>query len=69
MTLQNADIILLERFEDYFSGTFWIVVLLELPIVAKLELLCRFLQGFVKDLDAILLSHDFRIMMGFPVPW
>ena len=44
---------------DYFSGMFWIVALLELPIVAELELLCRFLQVFIKDLDVILLSHDF----------
>ena len=30
MLLHDADIILLERFLDYFSVMFWIVVLLEL---------------------------------------
>ena len=38
---------------------FWIVVTLELPIVLNLELPCRFLHVFSKDLDVILLSHDF----------
>ena len=37
---------------------FWIVALLELPIVAELELLCRFLQVFIKNLDVILLLHE-----------
>ena len=59
MPLQDADIILLERLLDYFSGMFWIAALLELPIVTELELLCRFLEVFIKDLDVILLSHDF----------
>ena len=59
MPLQGTDINLLERFLDYFSGMFWIVVLLELPTAAELEFLCRFLQFFIKDLDVILLSHDF----------
>ena len=66
MPLQDADTIFLERFFDYFSGTFWIVVLLELPIVAELENLCRFLQVFMKDLDVLLLSHDFLNTDGVP---
>ena len=59
MPLQDAAIILLERFLDYFSGMIWIVVMQELPIVAQLELLCRFLHVFMKNLNVILLSHDF----------
>ena len=59
MPVQNVDIILLERSLDYLSGMFWIVVMLGLPIVAKLELLCRFLHVSIKDLDVIILSHDF----------
>ena len=59
MLLQDADIILLESFLDYFSGMVWVVVMLELPMVAMLELLCRFLHVFIKNLDVILLSHDF----------
>ena len=58
MPLQDADINLLERFLNYFSGMFWIFVLLELPIVAELEFLCRFLQVSISDLDVILLSHE-----------
>ena len=58
MPLQDA-IILLERFLDYISGMIWIVVMLEIPIVAMLELLCRFLDVFIKNLDVILLSRDF----------
>ena len=45
---------------------FWIVVFLELPVVAELELLCRFRQAFFKDLDVILLSHDFLDPDGVP---
>ena len=37
----------------------WIVVFLELPVVAELELLCRFLQVFIEDLDVFLLSQEF----------
>ena len=59
MPVQDADITLLERFLDYLSSMFWIVVMLELPIVAKLELLCRFLDVLIKNLDVTLLSHDF----------
>ena len=59
MRLQDTDIILLERFLAYFSSMVWIVVMLELPIVAQLELLCRFLHVVIKNLDVILLSHDF----------
>ena len=43
MPLQDADVILPERFLDYFSGMFWIVVFLELPVVAGLELPYRYL--------------------------
>ena len=50
MPHQEANIILLEQFSDYFSGVFWKVVLLELPLVVELELLCGFLQVFIKDL-------------------
>ena len=57
--LQDPDIILLERFLDYFSGMVWIAAMLELLIVAMLELLCRFLHVFIKNLDVILLSHEF----------
>ena len=63
MPLQDADIILLKRFLGYFSGMFWIVVFLELPVVAELKLFCSFLQVFFKDLDVFLLSQDF----WFPV--
>ena len=66
MVLQDDDIILLKRFLDYFSSTFWIVVLLELPTVAELELLCRFRKVFIKNLDIILLSHDFLDPDGIP---
>ena len=67
MPLQDADIIL-ERFLDYFSGMFWIVVFLELPVVAELELLCRFLQVFIQDLDAFLIFKSSWIVMRPPVP-
>ena len=50
MPLQDAGIILLERFLDCFSGMVWIVVMLELPIVAMLEILCRFPDVFIKNL-------------------
>ena len=33
-------------------------MLLELPVVTELELFCRFLQFFIKDLDVILIFHD-----------
>ena len=36
---------------------FWIIILLKLPVVTKLELFYRYLQFFIKDLDVILLSH------------
>ena len=65
MPLQHADIILLKRFLT-FSGMFWIAVLLELPMIAELELLCRFLQVCIKDLDVILLSHVFLNPDGLP---
>ena len=68
MALQDANIILIERFLDYCSGMFWIVVMLELPIVAKLELLWSFLHVFIKDLDIFLLSHDSWIHTGFSKP-
>ena len=35
---------------------FWIIILLKLPVVTKLELFYRYLQFFIKDLDVILLS-------------
>ena len=66
MTLQDADTILLEPFLNYFSSMFWIVVMLELPVVAKLEILCRFLQVFIKDLDEFIPSHDFLNPEGIP---
>ena len=66
MPLQDADIILLERFLDYFSGMFRIVVLLELPIVVELEFFCRFLRVFIKDLDIFPLSRDFLEPDGVP---
>ena len=66
MSLQDADIILFEIFLDYFSGMFWIVVLLGLPIVAEQELLRRFIQVFIRDLDVILLSDDFFNPDGVP---
>ena len=59
MSFQDADIILLERFLDYFSGMALIVVMLELPIIAKLELLRGFIHAYIMNLDVILLSHDF----------
>ena len=49
MRLQDADIILLERFLVYFGGTVWIVAMLELPIAAQLELLCRFIHVFSQE--------------------
>ena len=55
----DADVILPERFLDCFIGMFWIVIFLERPVVAELELLCRFLQVLIKDLDVFLLSQDF----------
>ena len=66
MPLQDADIILLERFLDYYSGLICIVVLLELPIVDELELLHRLHNIFLKDLDVILLLKFFWILTGFP---
>ena len=69
MPLQDAGIILLERFLDYLSGMFWIFIFLELPVVAELELLCRFLQVFIEDLDVFLLSQEFLHPAGLPVPW
>ena len=48
-----------EIFLDYFSGMFWIVVFLELPVAAELELLRGFLQAFIEDLDLLLLSQEF----------
>ena len=66
MPLQHADNILFERFLDYLNGMFWIVVLLELPIVAELELLCRLLQVFFKDEDVVLLSQNFLDPDGVP---
>ena len=65
MPLPDADIILLESFLDYLSSMVWIIVLLEFPIVAMLELLCRFLHVFIKNLDVILFSHDFLGPDGF----
>ena len=65
LPLQDADI-LPERFLEYFSGMFWIVVFLELPVVAELELLCRFLQVFIEDLDVFLLSQEFLDPDGTP---
>ena len=66
MPLHDTDIIFLERFLDHFSGMFWIVVLLELPIVAELEFLCRYLQVFIENLDVILRPHDFLDPDGVP---
>ena len=59
MPLQNADIFIAERFLDYFSGTFWIVVFLELPVAAELEPLCRFFQVFIENLDVFIISQQF----------
>ena len=59
MPLQDDDIILLKPFLDYFNSICWINVLLELTIVAELELLCRFLHVFIEDLDVFLLFQDF----------
>ena len=66
MPLQDADTILSERFFDYFSGMFLIVVFLELPVVAELELLCRFLHVFIEDLDAFPISQEFLDPDGAP---
>ena len=57
MPPQDADIILIERFLNYFSGMFGIADMLKLPIVAKLEVFCRFIHVFIQDLDVILLSR------------
>ena len=43
--------------------------LLELPIVVELELLCRFIQAFFKDLDAFSFPMISWIPTGFPEPW
>ena len=64
--LQDADIILLERLVDYFSGMFWIAVFLELPVVAELELFCRFIQVVIEDWDVFLLSQEFLDPDGAP---
>ena len=66
LPLQDADIILLERFFDNFSGMFWMVVFLELPVVTEVELLYRFLQVFIEDLDVFLLSQEFFDPDGAP---
>ena len=43
---------------------FWIVVFLELPVAAELELLRGFLQAFIEDLDLLLLSQEFLDLDG-----
>ena len=66
MPLQDADVILLDRFFDYFSGTFGIIAMLELPIVAELELLSRFLPVSAKIWMQFSFLMIFGILTGFP---